>query len=375
MKKLSILAILIFIGFAGMAQETKTVTIVGKVDGDTKSYNNIYYMIKGNQKDSAEILNGQFNITLTFTGTTSLSLYTQYEIKNGRLYRPFPLFICDPGQVNISLNIEKGFFYATVKGPPTTVLYNEFLKKQEDIYQIIRGELTKMFGRQMPGENDPLFKKLITTRDSLSDFYMDSMIIDFVKQNKDSFVGIYVLSGAGKTSLNVEQLENLIGILPLNMKQSPEGEMLAAYIRGVKHSTLGKSVKNFVLNDQNGKPVSFDQFKGKYLWIDFWASWCSPCKQAFPHMQEIYAKYKDKNFEILGISTDAKIDPWLKILGTIKNPWPQVWDNKNIMSEFAVTGFPTSFLISPEGKILIKEIGYEPNKKGEIEQKLIELFD
>jgi peroxiredoxin len=91
-------------------------------------------------------------------------------------------------------------------------------------------------------------------------------------------------------------------------------------------------------------------------------------------MKDLYAKYKDKGLVILGISADSKIDPWLKILPTLNNPWPQVWDNKDIMSEFAVTAFPTSFLIDPNGKILLKEIGYNPDGKSPMDQKLEEIF-
>ncbi len=92
-------------------------------------------------------------------------------------------------------------------------------------------------------------------------------------------------------------------------------------------------------------------------------------------MKELYQRYKDKGLEILGISADAKIEPWLKILPSLQNPWVQVWDNKNIMYEFAITAFPTSFLVGPDGRILIKEVGYEPNGSSPIDKKLIELFD
>ena len=89
-------------------------------------------------------------------------------------------------------------------------------------------------------------------------------------------------------------------------------------------------------------------------------------------MKELYAKYKSDQFEIVGISTDATKAPWLKAVDEFKNPWPQIWDTKTVADQFAVDAYPTSFLIGPDGKIILKEVGFEPG--GAIEKKLDELF-
>ncbi len=93
-------------------------------------------------------------------------------------------------------------------------------------------------------------------------------------------------------------------------------------------------------------------------------------------MKEVYEKYRGDQFEILGISIDEDKKAWLKELDKQQLPWPQVLDTKKLyISEFAVTGVPTVYLISPEGKILMKEMGFDKNGNGKIEQKLKELFD
>jgi len=371
---ISIILMIPFVLMASAVQDKKTVTITGKVTGDTKGHNNIFYYSSGIPKDSVAITNGQFEITLPFTETYTQLFYTQYEIRGNRSYRPFPLLIDAPGKISIEMNIAEGFFSAKISGLQTTVLFHSFLKQQNDVYKKINDALVSLNGKGWVAPSDPLYGKINTSRDSLTKLYMGGMILDFVRQNKDSFAGVYVLSTAGKGSLDVNQLENALNLLPPEMQKTSEGIKFAAYIMGVKNTRIGSSVKNFVLNDQNGKAFSFEQLKGKYVWIDFWASWCHPCKMAFPKMRELYSKYKDKKFEILGISTDTKIEPWLEALKTIIIPWPQVWDNKKIMSEFAVTAVPTSFLIDPNGKILLKEIGFDPENKGKIEKKLEELF-
>jgi len=375
MKKIILSITMLFFVLAAVAQEQKSVVITGKVTGDTKGYNNILYYTNGTSVDSVAIINGQFTLKIPFSTTFTQLFFTQYEMKVRRGYRPFPLLIDGSGDINLEMNIEEGFFGASVSGANTTVLFNNFLKQQSDVSKKISAEISKLHGKEYVAQNDPLAKEISASRDSLSKLYMETMVMDFVKQNKNEYVGVYVLSGQGRGSLRSEQLEMMYNQLSPDMQKTNDGEKLAAYIRGVKGSKIGSIVKNFVLNDPSGKPFSFDQLKGKYVWVDFWASWCGPCKQAFPKMREIHAKYSGMNFEILGISTDSKIEPWLKILETIKNPWPQVWDSKNIMSEFAVTAFPTSFLIGPDGKIILKEVGFEPNGKGEIEKKLEEIFN
>jgi thiol-disulfide isomerase/thioredoxin len=138
---------------------------------------------------------------------------------------------------------------------------------------------------------------------------------------------------------------------------------------------VGNQVADFSLPDPAGKNVNFSDFKGKYVLVDFWASWCVPCRQSFPHMREMYKKYKSSQFEIYNISIDEDKAAWLKAVKEEKNPWPQSLDNQNINQKgFAVTGVPASFLIDPQGKIIAREVGFEPGGDGVIEKKLKEIF-
>jgi thiol-disulfide isomerase/thioredoxin len=366
----------LLIAFIAEAQKNneKTVTIVGKVSGDTKGYNQIYFYSSGVSSDSVAIKNGQFIITVPFTQAFTQLFYTQYEVRNHGAYRPFPLLVDGPGTIKIDMNIQDGFFASRLSGPKAAVLFHSFLKQQNDVYEKITDELTKLYGRSWAQPNDLDYEKINSGRDSLTKVYMGSMIADFVKKNHSDFVSAYVLASSGRTAMNIDQLKKTYRLLSARNKKSEPGEKVAAYIHGVSNTAIGKQVKNFVLSNPKGKSLSFEQFKGKYVWVDFWASWCVPCKKAFPYMRELYSKYKGDQFDIVGISTDATKEPWLKAVNEIQNPWPQLWDNKNIASEFAVTAFPTSFLIGPDGKIILKEVGFEPDGKSEMEKKLRELF-
>ena len=374
MQKLFVSTILVLIAGVCLAQKAKTVFIKGKVSGDTKGNNYIYYYAAGIPSDSVLIKNGKFVIKLTVTETMVVSLVPQYDRVVKQAYKSFYLVLDGKDDVEIEMDIEKGFFNAKLKGSRTAVEFNQFSKQRDSVYIKVASGTTKLYGKSYVSQNDPLAEKLMRTRDSFMKLYMEPMIKNFVETHRDQYIGIYILNSDGKAIMALDTLDKIFTSLPLAMKQTSDGQKLAAYIRGVRNTSIGATVKNFVLNDQYGKPVSFDQLKGKYVWIDFWASWCGPCKMAFPHMRDLYAKYKDKGLEILGISTDSKIDPWLKILPTLQNPWPQVWDNKSIKSEFAVTAYPTSFLIGPDGKILLREVGYEPNGASAMDKKLEEIF-
>jgi thiol-disulfide isomerase/thioredoxin len=127
------------------------------------------------------------------------------------------------------------------------------------------------------------------------------------------------------------------------------------------------------LNDTQGKPVSLASYKGRYVLLDFWASWCGPCRASFPELINTYNKYKDKKFQILGVSLDDKKELWLKAIETDKLPWDQVSDLKGASSEVAklynVTQIPQNLLIDPNGVIVGRNLVGKS-----LEDKLLELY-
>ncbi|MNK28399.1 Thiol-disulfide oxidoreductase ResA [compost metagenome] len=124
--------------------------------------------------------------------------------------------------------------------------------------------------------------------------------------------------------------------------------------------------------DMKGKIIRLDSLKGKYVLLDFWGSWCKPCRNSHPHLKELYAKYKDKGFEIIGISQEMGADlgaskaSWRKAIAEDDLPWIQVLDNEhrdkfNAVVQFGVAAFPTKILLDKEGNIIAKYVG---NGKG-----------
>jgi peroxiredoxin len=135
----------------------------------------------------------------------------------------------------------------------------------------------------------------------------------------------------------------------------------------------GKQAPELSLPDMNGKEIKLSSFKGKYVLVDFWASWCLPCRQENPNVVQAYNKYKNKNFTILGVSLDKEKDDWLHAIQKDKLSWTQVSDlrewNSLAVSTFAFTGIPFNVLVDPDGKIIAQSL-----RGNELEKKLEEVL-
>jgi peroxiredoxin len=159
------------------------------------------------------------------------------------------------------------------------------------------------------------------------------------------------------------------------IKASEGGKQFAERLPKLKAVALGATAPGFAEADTAGKMVSLSSFRGKYVLIDFWASWCGPCRQENPNVVKAFNHYKGQKFTIVGVSLDRPggKDKWLKAIHNDGLAWTQLsdlkfWDSK-AAGLYAVRGIPQNFLLDPNGKIIGK------NLRGEdLENKLEELF-
>ncbi|PKQ63088.1 hypothetical protein BZG02_09990 [Labilibaculum filiforme] len=131
---------------------------------------------------------------------------------------------------------------------------------------------------------------------------------------------------------------------------------------------IGNSAPIFNLPSDKGENISIEAYKGKYLLIDFWASWCGPCRAEIPNVKNVYKEYQEKGLEVLSVSTDADEKAWLKAVEQEEMPWIQVRDTKSVSASYNITYIPMIYLIDPNGKIIDKGLHGEilRNKMKEI---------
>ncbi len=204
----------------------------------------------------------------------------------------------------------------------------------------------------------------------------DSVYAVFVRRHAHSPLVLYVLQRYEKNEPDAAALRSLFGSLSPAVKRSAAGKAFAEKLATNAKTSVGAMAMDFTQNDTAGKAVSLRSFRGKYVLVDFWASWCGPCRAENPNVVEAYAKYHPKGFDIIGVSLDrpGDRDKWLKAIHADKLYWTQVsdlgfWKNA-VAVEYGVGSIPQNFLIDPQGKIIAKGL-----RGGELEEKLGEIFD
>jgi len=196
----------------------------------------------------------------------------------------------------------------------------------------------------------------------------------FIQEHPDSFLSLNVLESFAYSADYVDIAPLFNGLSPA-MQRTDAGKKFAERLPKLKAVALGATAPEFAEADTTGKIINLSSFRGKYVLIDFWASWCGPCRHENPNVVKAFNHYKGQNFTIIGVSLDrpgAK-DKWLAAIHKDGLTWTQVsdlkfWDSKTA-GLYAVRGIPQNFLLDPNGKIIAKNL-----RGDDLENKLEELF-
>jgi thiol-disulfide isomerase/thioredoxin len=231
------------------------------------------------------------------------------------------------------------------------------------------------------------FQKSLDSLNQLADHLVDQNInlrtqlnFEFVKKNPSSFITpdlLYDLLKNGQ--IQYDTIKNLYNKLTPKVKKSNGGKQLAEKLIVFKNSSIGGLASDFQGKDINGNPIQLISYRyTKYVLLDFWASWCTPCREDFTFLKELYSKYKDKGFEIISVSKDKKLDSWRNAI--VKEnivDWKHFSikeNNSNIEETYLVNAIPLKILINKEGVIIGRWMGTNTENETEIQKAITELF-
>jgi thiol-disulfide isomerase/thioredoxin len=198
-------------------------------------------------------------------------------------------------------------------------------------------------------------------------------INNYLQKRPASYVSPWLLLITAAMADDILLMEKRFNALDKTVKESTLGKIVAQKIADDKVGAIGSEAIEFTQSDVDGKPVSLSSYRGRYVLVDFWASWCPPCRKENPNLVKLYNDNKDKNFVIIGVSLDKSKDPWLKAIKDDNLGWVQISDLKHwsnsIAVQYRIQSIPQNFLIDPNGIIIDK------NLRGlQLEEKLKMIF-
>ncbi len=315
MKKNLFFLIVAIIAISCTQKEDKNVLVSGNVEGvETgtvylqKFRNKSFYVI-----DSSEIVDGEFSFS------TNVELPEIYGLSLDTTRTSFLLFL-DENRTSVMLDSANYYRNTKVEGSDLHNLFVEY-KSERNVE-----------------------------------------IDSFIKKHPSSLVSAYALYRDYSYRLSPEEIRSNIDLLDSSLLNTPYVEVLEELIPTLEGVAVGNEAPNFVADDTEGNAVEFSNHigKSKYLLLDFWASWCGPCRRENPNIVKAYEEYKDKGFDIFAISLDSSRDSWLAAIEKDGLVWTNVsdlllWDSEPAKL-YGVRAIPSNFLIDENGVIVAKNL-------------------
>jgi len=316
-------------------------------------------------KDSTSIKDGKFEFD-GFVTAPFFATLTMPEKQND-----YFTFYIEPADITISGRADS-LKLLSVKGSPVNEddkLLNERLKtisKWESANSKIYEAAFAQKNKRVMDSLDEIDNKILVEK--------RKVVADFVKEHPSSMRGAMAIMENYRYYAEAKDVEPLYNYLSEDIKKSPKGKEIKEMIDVYSTVEIGKQVPEIRQQTPDGKELSLSSLKGKYVLVDFWASWCGPCRRENPNVVAAYNQFKDKGFTIFGVSYDSKKDRWIKAIKDDHLDWYQVSDLqgwKNATSDqFGIKAIPSNILLDKNGVIIGKNLF-----GGKLTDKLAELMN
>jgi len=324
-------------------------TVEGLSDGDTLLLTDD--MINGEPSDTIILKGNAFTFKGTIGEDQEAALCMIYSAKNNEINAAF---IREPGEITVKLSATPGA--SRVSGTPC----NDEWQRLNDSVMVIGKEINRIaehiYGNTIPQEEQERGMEQI---EKLNKRFAD-IVIEATEKNIDNEFGYFLLTYYPEELIDNKNRMRLIEQLPDERRQRPAIKEIEENLRRAAKTAEGTIIPNFSQQTPEGEELAImtEVAKHKITIIDFWASWCGPCRQEMPIMLKLYENNKDRGLGIVGISLDQDKDAWIAAIKKLQLPWPQMsdlkyWDNE-VAKTFNITSIPHTIVVDQKGKILAR---------------------
>ncbi|MFB9842259.1 TlpA disulfide reductase family protein [Mucilaginibacter ginsenosidivorans] len=363
--------------FAVLAQMPQQFNIAGKF-GSMNSEVYLYYQAGSNKVlDSTKSVNGAFEFKGEIIYPSVAALIVDHKGLGAQMLdfntADKFIFYLDKGTINVQS--PDSAFNAKVIGSP---INNQYVKlvaindaASSRINKITTDALKSATDEKSAAATSEMQTKIKAVQ---ADYH--AALTKFVKENPDSYLSLITLGSIGGPTPDPNEILPLLDGLSKNVQETETARTMRNALESLKSTSIGAVAPDFEQTDTLGNPVRLSSFRGKYVLLDFWASWCGPCRQENPNVVKAFNRFKDRNFTIIGISLDRPGSgfAWLNaIKADHLGGWTQLSDlkfwNNAVAQLYFVQGIPKNFLIDPQGKIIAQDL-----RGDDLENKLEEVL-